>query len=393
MSDSFDDKSLSQDIHRMQTAIRDWALGHDIWFDCGFTTYLDKVNAEPTTPPVVFVQCLSLCFADAALHGDLDGEFRDLVHSHGFHYENYDRSSLHFYPNDGPRCEAYANYFHWEWICRLIQPDFADIYDELYTHFAERPDDLRRLSWREFEILLARIFQTQGFTTELGPGRADGGVDIRFLQRDPIGDILTLVQAKKYAPKNRIRLEAVAALHGIAGVERAQRSLFVTTSSYQPVARRFAARTSGALQLRTSSDVAEWCRMARNGIVKDKSSLVSRSSVERLLLDVRQNADPRVVHARAGDGMILNKFALILKETKHAALLMALPNRTLSDDGYGQRGTEIPILDASVLPMLKGDSVWRAKRLTDSSGAIKYWDGKNLYFAWNGEPAYFDHYD
>ena len=116
------------------------------------------------------------------------------------------------YPEEGPRCQAYASYFHWQWICSLLQPDFADVYEELYGHFAGHLDDLHRLDWREFEILLARIFQTQGFVTELGPGRGDGGVDIRLLQRDPIGDILTLVQAKKYAPKNRVGLEAVAAL-------------------------------------------------------------------------------------------------------------------------------------------------------------------------------------
>ena len=317
----------------------------------------------------------------------------DLVRSHDFHYENADGCSLHFYPEDGPRCDACAKYFHWKWICSLLRPDFADVYEELYGHFASRPDDLQHLSWREFEILLARTFQAQGFITELGPGRGDGGVDIRLLQRDPIGDILTLVQAKKYAPKNRIGLEAVAALSGIAGVEKAQRSIFVTTSSYQPVAKRFAARTSGALELCTSSEVVEWCGTARDGIIKDKSSLVSPSSVERLLFDLRQRTDPRVVHAHAGYNMVLNKFALVLKETKHAALLMALPHFTVSDDGYGQRGTEIPLLDATALPFLRTDTVWRAKRSIDDWGRTNYWDGENLYSAWDGEPAHFDHCD
>jgi len=392
MSGLFDDRSLALDIDRLQTAIQDWAVGHDIWFDCGFKTYFEHVGGEPSDIPVVFIQYFSSSFQDA-IYRKLEGEFWDLVHSRDFHYENADGCSLHFYPEEGPRCDAYANYFYWKWICSLVQPDFADVHEELYGHFASRPDDLQRLSWREFEILLARIFQTQGFMTELGPGWGDGGVDIRLLQRDPIGDILTLVQAKKYAPKNRIGLEAVAALSGIAGVEKAQRSIFVTTSSYQPVAKRFAARTSGALELCASGDVAEWCRTARDGIIKDKSSLISPSSVERLLLDVRQRTDPRVVHAHWGYGMVLNKFALVLKETKHAALLMALPHSTVYDDGYGQRGTEIPLLDASAGHFLKADTVWRAQRSTGDWGRTTYWDGENLYSAWNGEPAHFDYCD
>ncbi|WP_167525438.1 restriction endonuclease [Roseomonas genomospecies 6] len=365
-------------------------MGHDIWFDCGFKTYSEQVDSEPGKIPVVSVLYFSSPFADNALYGCLDGEFFDLVESHGFHYEHARLANLHFYPAEGPRCDAYANYYHWEWICRLVQPDFADIYEELYDHFARHPEDLHRLSWREFEILLARIFQAQGFTTELGPGRGDGGIDIRLLQRDPIGDILTLVQAKKYAPKNRIGLEAVAALSGVAGVEKAQRSLFVTTSSYQPAAAKFAARTSGALELCTAADVAEWCKSARDGIIKDKSALVTPSAVERLLLDVHENTRPHVVQARCGFGMIYNKFALVLKETKHAALLMELPSRTVSDDGYGQRGTEIPLLDANALTMLKEDTVWRAKRSTDKEGRTHYWDGQNGFWPWDGNPAYFD---
>ena len=84
-------------------------------------------------------------------------------------------------------------------------------------------DDLTRLHWRDFEILLARIFQAQGFEIELGPGSGDEGVDIRLLQRDPIGDVLTLVQAKRFGPRNKIDLQAVAALYGVGMAQRADK--------------------------------------------------------------------------------------------------------------------------------------------------------------------------
>ncbi len=89
--------------------------------------------------------------------------------------------------------------------------------------------------------------------------------------------------------------------------------------------------------------------------------------------------------------MVLNKFALVLKETKHAALLMGLPNTMVADhDGYGQRGTEVPVLDAQALPMLKEDTVWRVKRSVDKDGRVHYWDGQNGFRSWDRTPAFFD---
>lgn len=93
-----------------------------------------------------------------------------------------------------------------------------------------------------------------------------------MLQRDPLGDILTLVQAKRYAPGNKIDLSAVAALHGVAASKAAQKSMFVTTSDYLPPARKFAGRTRIPMTLTTSADVSDWCRDASDGIIATSRS-------------------------------------------------------------------------------------------------------------------------
>lgn len=246
---------------------------------------------------------------------------------------------------------------------------------------------MRNLKWREFETLIFRIFQSQGFTCELGPGSNDGGIDVRMLQRDPLGDILTLVQVKKYAAGRKIDQSAVAALHGVADVETAQRSIFVTTSEYLPSARKFAGRTSIPMTLATSRDVRDWCKTATDGIVRDKSKLVTPSALSSCLQSLLPK-DPRIIHAHTGYSMILNQFALILKETKYAALIMALPSRTISDDGYGQTGFEIPDIGPECLTRLNAETVFRAKRQVHD-GRVSYWNGRELYSAWNGEAAHF----
>jgi hypothetical protein len=144
-------------------------------------------------------------------------------------------------------------------ICSLVVPDFDAITAELIAYFAHHPEDLHRLTPRAFEELLSAVFANQGYRSELGPGWNDGGVDIRLYQKDSIGEILTLVQAKKYSPDRPIRLEAVAALSAIVDKEKANRGLFVTTSRFLPQSSTFAAQSGFRLVLADSQDIAKWC--------------------------------------------------------------------------------------------------------------------------------------
>ena len=100
---------------------------------------------------------------------------------------------------------------------------------EMYQYFGKNVDHLTRLTWREFEILVAELLQARGFQAELGPGSGDGGVDVRLVSAGtPIGDILTLVQVKKYRVDRRIELQAVQALYGAEVAYGAQGSMFIT---------------------------------------------------------------------------------------------------------------------------------------------------------------------
>ena len=212
------------------------------------------------------------------------------------------------------------------------------------------------------------------------------------MQRAPLGDVLTVVQAKRYAPRRKVGQTEVAALYGAARLENAGKALFVTTSTYAPVSQRWAARTNGYLELADAENVVRWCAKATEGIIADKSSLVSPQHVTRLISDVAGRIDPRIVHASGGWNITDNWFALVLKESKHAAFLMELPKAILAHDGYGQMGTHAPHFDASTIDYFNSDNVWRAKRF-EEDGRAAYWDGKRLYYTWDGAPCYFNLYD
>ncbi|MDU9393246.1 hypothetical protein [Pseudomonas sp. zfem002] len=171
------------------------------------------------------------------------------------------------------------------------------------------------------------------------------------------------------------------------------RGQFVTTSRYLPGVAAFAGRCEGRLELKTSADVADWCGQAQQGIIRDKSVLVSDQHLLSALSRFERGSHDLVVHAHTGYRTITNSFALVLKETRHAALLMYLPKRIVGQDGHGLEGHEVPILDNRILTERSGATVFRAKRSVDSQGHVSYWDGRNLYFKWSRQACFFSHID
>jgi len=392
------DLQLQKRILSVEHEIKEYLISKDLWYDSAFTSHLEHVDAEPSKDPVVSILTSDGPLSDA-LSGyiDYDGAFENIdtiLKKHGMFYEMADGVTFHFHVWDDEELNrAFYDFFHWQWICSLIVEDCSDVYQELYSQFSNNPEDLHKLHWREYETLLFRIFQNQGFEAELGPGRGDDGVDIKLLQRDPLGDILSFVQVKKYAPHRKIDLTSVQALYGAVRSEDADHGIFVTTSDYAPVAKRFEARNSETLNLYNKSDVQTWCKAAEKSVIKDKSKLIDKSITKKLLLELRNTPDQRVLQATNHFRTITNRFAVVLKETNHAALLMSIESETISDDGYGQQGYEIPKFSQKSVDRIRPETVWRVKRKLSENGSVSYWDGQDLYFPWDRKPCYFDYCD
>ncbi|RML92464.1 restriction endonuclease [Pseudomonas savastanoi] len=390
------DLELETRIKTAQAALQAWAEASDLWLDSGFASHAEYVDAEPGQCAVVFVLHSAGDLArllDEEFDTDLRSQFDKLAEEHGFFYENQNGYSFHFFATSEVLQQAYDNYFHWRWVCSLIVVDFADVYSELYQYFRDRPERLYNLHHRQFEVLLYRIFQNLGYEAEVGPGVGDGGVDVKLLQRGPLGDTLTYVQAKKYAPSNPIDLQAVAALRGVMVDDGVERGLFVTTSRYLPVAQRFAQRSSASIELKTSADVASWCEQAEGGVIRDRSKLISDDHLLTVLAKVKRGEHSHVLHASTGYNTIGNAFALVLKETAKAALLMILPKNIISHDGNGLEGFEVPLLDARAAALKTSSGVFRAKRSVDEKGEVSYWDGRHSYAVWDRKPTFFSHLD
>jgi hypothetical protein len=275
------------------------------------------------------------------------------------------RITQHLYAlEDSTLASELDDQLRFDWAAQLVAPDYAQIYTQASSYFADRGDRLRDLSWRAFEKFLASIFEAQGYETLLGAGGNDGGVDLRLTRNAVYGEQVTIVQAKRYS-KRPIIIELVSSTLGVSVVEQADQALYVTTSRYLPSVIRFAARSQGRLQLAAPAEVAAW------------SEIISASTNWR--------ADPTaVLAATTHAGMVLTQWAVPVATTPTAARLALLDTlRTHDPADNGSIGVEMPDLTTPLSP---------ARTITARRCADGAWvgDDRETYFPWKGEPRHYD---
>jgi restriction system protein len=98
------------------------------------------------------------------------------------------------------------------------------------TFTARALDDLLALSPAQFEDAVAALLRRHGYrdVKRIG-GAGDLGADL--IGRDPRGRIV-VVQCKRYAPSHRVGSPLVQPLYSTKALYRAERALFVSTSSF-----------------------------------------------------------------------------------------------------------------------------------------------------------------
>jgi restriction system protein len=101
---------------------------------------------------------------------------------------------------------------------------------------ARSVDDLRRMSWQDFERLVAEAFRRSGFRADLTGRGADGGVDIILTK----GSSKTLVQCKQNT--SRLGPGVVRELAGVMASEQATNGIVVACGGVGDEGQAFAKR-------------------------------------------------------------------------------------------------------------------------------------------------------
>jgi len=111
---------------------------------------------------------------------------------------------------------------------------------EFINYLSENNDDIHAIHWRNFERIVGEFFNKIGYTVELGPGRADGGVDLRIYndQHTEKGPPLIIVQCKRYKKGNLVDVNTVKAFYADVLHEEARIGLIATTSMIEPAGKK-----------------------------------------------------------------------------------------------------------------------------------------------------------
>jgi len=148
-------------------------------------------------------------------------------------------------------------------LIQKIETDFTKISEELTAHLLDDPNAMHQISPRKFEELVAYLMERHGYEVNLTQQSRDGGIDIFGLKSDGFGNILTIVDCKKYSPNNPVRIEAVRRMYGILQAENASHGMIATTSRFTPDAKKYASRFEYQLSLKNHSDILQWIQKTK----------------------------------------------------------------------------------------------------------------------------------
>lgn len=169
------------------------------------------------------------------------------------------RSTVHLGWRNLDLFESYEYYLQWFGIPSILELMVESSFYALYVAASPESriilpdtraellraimvDDLnvRILSWRRFEEVVAHVYERLGCRTVITQFGPDWGADVLAWQPGPFGtESLIVVQTKLYAPDRRVDLAGVHALHGAVSHYNAHHGHLVTTVDLTAPARHF----------------------------------------------------------------------------------------------------------------------------------------------------------
>jgi restriction system protein len=116
--------------------------------------------------------------------------------------------------------------------------DAIDVIQAKYLAARHPREVLTRLSARDFEMLVADLYQRMGYSTALTRNSADGGYDVVATRTTPGRSERVLIECKRY--EQAVGVQLVRHLWGVVDRSHATRGVLVTTSSFTRPAILFA---------------------------------------------------------------------------------------------------------------------------------------------------------
>jgi DNA-binding response OmpR family regulator len=128
------------------------------------------------------------------------------------------------------------------------------------AELAARPQLTQQLHWRDFEVLLAQLFEDDGFEVVLTGPSGDRGVDFYAARRAGLGSLLYVVECKRFRADRPVKPGLVRELRGVVDREQANCGVLVTSSYFDEGAHEEQRTTPHRIALRDLRHIAGWLR-------------------------------------------------------------------------------------------------------------------------------------
>ncbi len=142
-------------------------------------------------------------------------------------------------------------------------PSFPETYfDQRFIDYLwAQGEDLTEIHWRQFERLTAEYFKREGYRVTLGPGRADGGIDIHAAKdRIFAGPKIIIIQCKRIKSGNKVVINDVKALYCDVLEMGAAKGIIATTTRLATNGREYCDARKHRLERAEGQTVLNWVR-------------------------------------------------------------------------------------------------------------------------------------
>lgn len=121
------------------------------------------------------------------------------------------------------------------------------------------------ISPREFEEVVNKVLQDEGFETTLTQQTSDDGRDIIATKYEMGKPVVFYIECKRYGKKNSVGVSIVRSLYGVQSSDRINKSILVTTGHVTRGARRFVEKQNTMMSI---IDVDEVYQLIRRSAMK-----------------------------------------------------------------------------------------------------------------------------
>ena len=117
-------------------------------------------------------------------------------------------------------------------------PAFTRV-EQIIMDIAQNRELIYDISPREFEAVIERVLQDEGFETKLTQQTRDGGRDIIATKYEMGKPVVFYIECKRYGRQNSVGVNIVRSLYGVQSADQINKAILVTTGHVTRGARRF----------------------------------------------------------------------------------------------------------------------------------------------------------